>query len=157
MISRIKKNIDALLISAYIITLTVVSKIMYKRGAFDSLVLPRAYPSEHVFNIAWLAAYLLTAFAAITLVRAYKHIGYYKVILGYFMVVVLLKTLWSYLFFIEQNITATLVTAIVTAFTVLTIIAYTWQDAKRIALLLVPVALWMFFVIYLDYSLLILN
>ncbi len=159
MVSRIMKNLDVLLISLCVVVLSTVGKILTDMGMvwYNTLVLPSLTPPNWVFGVVWPILYILVACAAVILVRAFKHVGYYQTVLGFFCLLVILNPLWSYLFFIEYSIAAALLDAIVMEFTIITIIVYTWQDARNIALLMAPAALWVAFAIYLNYQILLLN
>jgi len=159
MISRIMKNLDVLVVSFCVITLSVVGKILTEMGMgwYATLNLPSIMPPSWVFGAVWTVLYLLAACAAIILMRAYKHVGYYQTVLGFFLLLVILNPLWSYLFFIEHSIAAALLDIIIMEFTLITIIFYAWEDAKTIALLMLPAALWVAFALYLNYQILLLN
>lgn len=159
MISRIMKNLDVIAISSIVIILAVVGRMFGNLGMswYDSLTLPVLTPPHWVFGFVWTTLYIFIAWALVILVRGYKHIGYYFTILGLFMLLAILNPLWSYLFFIEHSSAAALLDAIVMEFTLLTIILYVWDDARAIALLLIPAAVWVVFAMYLNYQILMLN
>lgn len=159
MISRIMKNLDVILISLCVASLSAVGKIFTDMGLdwYRTLQLPSITPQNWVFGIVWTIIYILSACALVTLIRAYKHVGYYQTFLGFFLLLAILNPLWSYLFFIEHSIAAALLDAIVMEFTLITIIFYVWEDARTIALLMLPAALWVAFAIYLNYQILLLN
>ncbi|MBY0110058.1 MAG: tryptophan-rich sensory protein [Candidatus Babeliaceae bacterium] len=159
MISRIMKNLDVIIISSCVVTLSVLGKIFTNTGLdwYRTLNLPHLVPENWVFGAVWTVLYILAACATVILVRAYKHIGYYQTFLGFFLLLAILNPLWSYLFFIEHSISAALLASIVMEFILITIIVYAWNDARIIALLMVPSALWIAFAIYLNYQILLLN
>lgn len=159
MISRIMKNLDVIAIGSCVIILATVSTIFSYLGMswYDSLTLPVLTPPRWVFGIVWTTLYIFIQWALVILIRGYKHIGYYFTILGLFVLLAILNPLWSYLFFIEHSSAAALLDAIVIEFTLLTIILYVWDDARNIALLLIPSAVWVLFAMYLNYQILMLN
>ncbi len=159
MILRIVKNLDVIIISFCVATLSGLGKIFTDMGLdwYRELKFPQMMPENWVFGAVWTVLYILAACAVVILVRAYKHIGYYQAFLGFFLVLAILNPLWSYLFFIEHSISAALLDSIVMEFILITIIIYAWQDARAIALLMLPVALWTAFAIYLNYQILLLN
>lgn len=159
MISRIMKNLDVIVISFCVITLSLVGKILTEMGMgwYRTLNFPSMMPPNWVFGAVWTVLYILSACAAVILIRAYKHIGYYQTILGFFIILAILNPLWSYLFFVEHSISAALLNIIVMEFILMTIIFLTWQDAKYIAFLMLPTAIWVAFALYLNYQMLLLN
>jgi tryptophan-rich sensory protein len=153
------KNLDAIVVSICVIALSVIGKTLTEAGMdwYATLQLPSMTPPSWLFGLVWTIIYILSACAVVTLIRAYKHIGYYQTILGFFALLTILNPLWSYLFFIEHSISAALLDAIVMEFILITIIFYTWQDAKSIALFMLLPALWVAFAICLNYQILLLN
>jgi benzodiazapine receptor len=159
MVSFIKKNSDIILVSFIVTLLSVSGKLLTDYGLnwYSTLNLPVLTPPNWAFGLVWTFIYLCGACAVISLIRAYKHTGYYSSILGLFCLCAILNPLWSYLFFVHHRIDAALIDCIVIGFNLITIIVLTWKDSRYIALLVLPAALWVAFAIYINYQILLLN
>jgi tryptophan-rich sensory protein len=159
MVSRIMKNIDIIIVSLIVTILSTFGKIASDLGMnwYQSLNLPPLTPPSWVFGLTWTLLYIFAACAVIILMRSYKHIGYYRSILGLFALCAILNIVWSYVFFIHNSIAGALIDCIVIEFNLITIIAATWHDARTLALLMLPGAVWVVFALYINYQILFLN
>lgn len=159
MILSIKKNIDILLVTTIVITLSAIGKICTEIGMpwYQLLSLPAVTPPDWVFGIVWTALYVMAGCAAVILIREFKHNNYYYLIIKFFLIMALLNAAWSYMFFVNRSISGALIDCIVLFLTCCSIIALTWRQARTVALLLLPNALWIAFALYLNYQILLLN
>lgn len=159
MVLRIKKNIDIVSIGLLTGLFSGLSRAMYYQGEdwYMTLLLPALTPTHWVFGVVWSCLYIFFACALTQLVRGYKHTVYYRLVLLLFLLTALLSLAWSYIFFVHQSIPGSLVDCIVIEFLLITIINLTWKDARSIALLVLPIALWIAFALYINYKILVLN
>jgi tryptophan-rich sensory protein len=124
---------------------------------YQTLQLPWFVPPTWVFGIVWTTIFSLTTAAAVIAWNRFSFARCYLVIIALFSANALLNVLWSYIFFVQQNIGLALVDALALEISVLLLIAFIWPISRSVAYLLVPYALWGAFACYLNYVIWVMN
>lgn len=153
------KNLDILLVSLTVIAVSTFGTLFTMRGEewYQTLALPSITPPSWVFGIVWTTLYVMCGCAALILIRSYKHTYYYYFAIRLLLTAAVLNITWSYLFFVHHSIAGALIDCIVIEFIFITLLTLTWQDARTVALLLLPSALWIAFAVVINYQILLLN
>jgi tryptophan-rich sensory protein len=118
-------------------------------GWYDSLMMPDFAPPRELFGPVWTSIYLLTTLAALIVWNTFKPTKRWEWIIGLFIANAALNVLWSFLFFSQQMISASLVEIFVLNATTIALMVLIWPLSRWVALLLLPYVGWVSFATYL--------
>ncbi|MGE0207304.1 MAG: TspO/MBR family protein [Candidatus Babeliales bacterium] len=124
---------------------------------YQTLQVPWFVPPAWFFGIVWTIIFSLTTAAAVIVWNGFSFARSHSKIMAVFFVNALLNVLWTYIFFVQQNIGLALVDALALEISVLLLIAFIWPLSRSVAYLLVPYAVWVAFACYLNYIIWMMN
>lgn len=149
-----------LIIALMVVLVSVAGSLVTETGMswYDNLNLPALTPPDFVFGVAWTIIYILTAWSVILF---WNH-ALPRDIRFWFTVWLLvlngvLNVLWSFLFFGEHLIGASLLCIGAIWLSLAALVWLIWPIVRRSAYLLLPYFFWVTFALYLNYSIWILN
>lgn len=118
---------------------------------YKMLNLPWYVPPNWLFSIVWTALYSLTTAAAVIVWNRLSHVRSYGFIMILFVLNACANVLWTYIFFIKQNIGLALAMTFLIEASILLLITYLWPYSRAVVYLLLPYAVWVIFAIYMNY------
>ena len=119
---------------------------------YATLNLPSWTPSGSVIGLAWTTIFILTAISAIVVWQNAPRDSRLWWIVLLFLLNGVLNVGWSYLFFNQHLIGASILEMLVLNATTIVLIFLTWPISRLAALLLFPYVGWVTFATYLAYS-----
>jgi translocator protein len=133
-------------------TLTDPNSTWYK-----TLKLPSFAPPGYVIGIVWTVIFILCAISAIILWNKLPHNTLFWWLIGIFIVNAVLNIGWSYLFFNQHQIFASIIEMIILEASTIAIIILAWPLSRLAAGLLLPYAAWVAFATFLAMNIYNLN
>lgn len=124
---------------------------------YEALTLPSWSPSTALIALIWAVVYLCVAWAVLILWNATNRDAHFRKIVGMFAVTILVNLIWSASFFYFHQLTSSLWWALLLGACVLVLMVMTLSRSKKVALLLLPYAVWVFFAAYLTHVVALLN
>ena len=121
-------------------------------GWYGSLVMPDFAPPREWFGPAWTSIYILTTLAVLMVWNTFRHTRRWEWIIGLFVANAILNVLWTFLFFSQQMIFASLVEIFVLNATTVALMVLIWPISRWVALLLLPYVGWVSFATYLLWN-----
>lgn len=124
---------------------------------YQTINRPIYTPPGWIFGPVWIILYILMGVSLYLVIKNYKKDKLYQVAIVLFSIQLILNTLWSIIFFGNQNILGGLIEiTILLCFIILTTI-YFYKINKVAAYLLLPYIAWVSFATFLNFSFFILN
>jgi len=119
--------------------------------------LPTLAPAGSVIGGVWTVVFIASAGSLILwLQQKEKTANYYRVI-WWFGVNAVLNLAWTYLFFFQRQVGASIIEMVGLELSVLILIWLMWKKRIYSSILLIPYAVWVLFATYLAYNFWILN
>lgn len=119
---------------------------------YATLVKPELSPPNWLFAPVWTTLFLLMGIAAWLIWRIGLERHDVRLALGIFILQLILNTLWSFIFFGQQNLGLALAEIIVLWLAIVATILAFYKLSRPAAYLLIPYILWVSFAGYLTYS-----
>jgi translocator protein len=118
---------------------------------YTTLEIPTWTPSGGTISGIWTTLFVLTAASALIVWNTVPHSNrHFWMIIGVFLVNAALNILWSILFFHLHAIGLACIDAILLGSTIVVLIVFLWDSARKAALLLIPYGVWVAFASYLN-------
>ena len=144
-----------------LITLIVAlsGSFLTKRGMgwYETLNLPEIAPPGSIIGLVWTIIFILATISALIFWNKTPRDPRFNAIVIFFLINAVLNIFWSYLFFNQHQILASVIEMIILDITVIVLILLLWPISKLASYLLMPYAAWVAFATYLAYRILLLN
>jgi tryptophan-rich sensory protein len=124
---------------------------------YKALKLPSFAPPGYVIGMVWTVIFILCAISAIIVWNKLPHNNLFWWIIGIFIVNAILNIGWSFLFFNQHLIFASIIEMIILNATTIALIILIWPLSRLAAGLLLPYAAWVSFATFLAINILRLN
>lgn len=124
---------------------------------YKSLKLPSFAPPGYVIGLVWTIIFILCAISLIIIWNKLPHNTLFWWIIGIFTVNAILNILWSFLFFNQHQILASIFEMIILNATTIAIMILVWPLSRLAAGLLLPYAVWVSFATFLAMNIYNLN
>jgi tryptophan-rich sensory protein len=120
-------------------------------GAWYESIKPTLAPPNFVFGIVWAILYILIAISLGLSIIAVRRKPYTrKLVYTLFTINLLTNVLWSFIFFVKNNISLALVDILIMDITAIILILSLYKINKIASILLMPYALWILFATLLN-------
>jgi tryptophan-rich sensory protein len=126
-------------------------------GWYKTLKLPEVAPPGSLIGLVWTIIFILTTISALIFWNKTPRDSRFNTIVIFFLINAFLNVFWSYLFFNQHQILASIIEMIVLDITVIVLIILLSQILKLASYLLIPYAVWVAFATYLAYQISLLN
>ena len=126
-------------------------------GWYQTLAKPELAPPNWIFAPVWTTLFFLMGIAAYLIWKKGLVRQDVKVALGFFVVQLILNTLWSIIFFGAHALGWALLDIVLLWLAILATTLSFWKISRVAGSLMIPYLLWVSFAIYLNYSIFILN
>ena len=124
---------------------------------YKTIKLPKIAPPGYFIGIVWTIIFILTTISALLFWNKAPRDSRFNTIAIIFLINAFLNVFWSYLFFNQHQILASIIEMIILDITVIVLIFFLWPISKLASYLLMPYAAWVAFATYLAYRILLLN
>lgn len=124
---------------------------------YIALKLPSFAPPGYVIGMVWTVIFILCAISAIIMWNKIPHSTLFWWIIGLFIANAILNIGWSFLFFNQHLILASIFEMILLEASTIAIIILAWPLSRLAAALLLPYAAWVAFATFLTINILRLN
>lgn len=119
---------------------------------YDTLKLPSFTPPGSVIGMVWTFIFILSTISALILWNKASRGARFNAIFALFICNALLNFFWSFLFFYQGLIGASIWEMCALNLTTLSLIVLSWKFSRTAALLLTPYFAWVSFATYLAYQ-----
>ena len=152
-------KINYILIPLIVLAVSVGGSLLTNSGMpwYDTLKLPSIAPPGGVIGAVWTVIFILSTISAIMLWNVAPRGMQFNLIFSLFAINAILNVLWSFFFFNQQMIGASIIEMCVLNLTTLALIIFGWRFSWIAASLLIPYFAWVSFATYLAYKIWILN
>lgn len=149
-----KLKTNYLVIPLFVLAIAWLGSFLTSRGMvwYQTLTLPVWTPSGGVIGAAWTIIFILSALAALIFWHKSPHNKQFREIAWLFVLNGVLNVFWSFVFFDQRLIGASILEMLALELTVIALIAIIWRTSKLASALLAPYALWVAFATYLAYA-----
>lgn len=124
---------------------------------YKTLTLPKLAPAGSVIGTVWTIIFILSTISALIFYNKSPRHKNFNLIVAIFLINAVLNIVWSFLFFSQHWILASIIEMIILDLTVIILMILIWPISKWASLLLLPYALWVAFATSLAYQILVLN
>lgn len=148
-----KIDLKKLVISFSIVAILVLISMIFTKntmGFYEDIVKPKLAPPPILFPIVWTILYIIIA---ITLYRFYDN----KKIKTLILVNLVINIIWPILFFRFELLFLSIIWLILIIISLLFLLVEIYKDSKLFAYLNLPYLIWLFFALYLNITIFMLN
>lgn len=124
---------------------------------YKTIKLPKMASPGSLIGLVWTIIFILTTISALIFWNKAPNDSRFQIIAMAFLINAVLNVFWSYLFFNQHQILASIIEMIILDTTVIVLILLLWPISKLASYLLMPYAVWVAFATYLTYQILLLN
>jgi len=124
---------------------------------YKNLQLPFFAPPGYVIGMVWTIIFILCAISTLIIWNKLPHNQLFWWIIGIFIVNAVLNIGWSYLFFNQHQILASIIEMIILEATTIALVILVWPLSRLAAGLILPYAAWVAFATFLAINIYNLN
>ena len=124
---------------------------------YENLNLPEGTPTGSFIGAIWTVIFILATISALIFWNKSERNSRFRLIVTLFVINAFLNVFWSFLFFNQHLILASILEMIILELSVVALIVLILPISKLASFLLLPYAIWVIFATNLAYQILILN